>query len=75
MDWIYVIAGALSSLVFCAIMYVIGGAKLDSTICITLDANEFQCLHCGAVIKLERGTYDLHYCPHCGKQVKKVIDK
>ena len=82
MNWIYayaqVIAGAFCGLAFGILVYIIAQLiawKLDHTNFIALSDNEFQCLHCNTTVNLERGSYDLRYCPHCGRQVEKVIDK
>lgn len=71
---IWMVGGIACGLAIAMTLYLIAnliGWRQTHTNVVAVDTNVYQCLECHNDIQ---GT-PLHYCPHCGREIEKVIDK
>ena len=81
MNWLYayapVIAGVACGMALFFIFYIAAELimwRFYHTNLIVIDNDLVQCLHCGTTFKVE-GIEKLRYCPKCGREIEKIIDK
>lgn len=72
-------SGMFVGIVICAIALVVRELiDFDTNIIITNESDEHligQCLTCNTEISWNKKGSIGHYCPNCGRVIKKIIDK